>query len=292
MCNWDCNLATMRVLQIICPKIPTTVGSMRERILSSIVRIFFVCACFSVLYIGNIAQAAGGTAYTRGAQRSLRVQNAARSSVANVPTVNCVKTPMVFDGTVRPEIYVGNNLWRYVGSAEFARGSYIELTGRIFDGECVPVSNAVVEIWQLDSTGYDSNRYEYIPQSGLTLAIESAKYADKYFVGSGTAITDNLGRYTLYTIIPGTMSKFRAPHINFAINHKDFCEFTTQMYFPESHDSVVHDSYLRKHFKSLYEVGLLVAKKRGTSSVVMPGRGVVTYEFNIVLTGKSKYREY
>lgn len=213
------------------------------------------------------------------------------TSKSTPTTVNCVKTPMVFDKNPKPNIYMGNNLWRYVGSANFAEGIYIKIIGKVLDGDCVPISNAVIEIWQLDNNGYDSNYYTNLPTHNLTLTMQSMQKADKYFVGSGTAITDNLGRYTIYTIIPGTDSKRRVPHINFMVNHKNFTEFITQMYFPEHEYDVKNDEYIMKNIASQHDIQLLVATKKEAIDIQNIA-AVAVYEFNITLTGSNKYRKY
>ncbi len=206
-------------------------------------------------------------------------------------SVDCRETPMVWDKKRQPNIYMGNNLWRYVGSADFANGTYIIIEGRILDKNCVPVPNAVVEIWQLDANGYDSNYYDDIPESNLTLSMESMKNADKNFVGSGTAITNNLGQYKIYTIVPGTDSQYRLPHINFAIRHQDFNEFITQMYFPE--DSILEkDKFMMKYFKNIDVRKLLIAKKYTVDKKILPERDVVIYKFDIVLKNVNKYVKY
>lgn len=214
----------------------------------------------------------------------------------DVMMLNCLITPAVWDNIVQPEIYVGNNMWRMVGSADFAKGTYIEITGRVVDSNCVPLNNAVIEIWQMDHEGYDMNYYgtDYLTENESDNLYK--KNGDKNFVGSGTAITNNLGYYTFYTIIPGNRNSDRMPHINFTIHHKDFINLETQMFFPEEKYSIYNDNIINKLIgdKILYKK-LLIAKKIASKINVggsMPGITMDKYQFDITLEGNNKYKEY
>lgn len=182
-----------------------------------------------------------------------------------------------------------NNLLRYVGSAEFAKGTYIELFGRVLDNKCVPVSAALIEIWQLDNQGYDSNYYSTITNPGLVL---NAQKADKNFVGSGSAITNNLGYYRFYTVIPGNNKKNRLPHINFLISHKDFIPLQTQLFFAKNDTELKKDMIIRKYTRNKIEREKIVAQKIGSQENIIPGIKFISYKFDIVLSGENKYKTY
>jgi protocatechuate 3,4-dioxygenase, beta subunit len=68
------------------------------------------------------------------------------------------------------------------GKSIFGKGELVFLSGRVFDRNCVPVSDAVIELWQTNAYG----NYIY-PNS----AARSNPYP--LFAGSGRAVTDNLG---------------------------------------------------------------------------------------------------
>ncbi len=86
-----------------------------------------------------------------------------------------------------------------------ASGEKIRVEGRVFDGDGVPVPDAVVEIWQADAAG----RYAHPAD---TRALPNAR-----FKGFGRAPTDSAGRYSFDTIKPGAApgpnDKMQAPHI-------------------------------------------------------------------------------
>ena len=77
-----------------------------------------------------------------------------------------------------------------------AEGERVVLTGRVFDGDGEPVTDACVELWQ------------------------SSPEAGERFPGYGRAATDGEGRYRLTTVnpgpVPGRGNTMQAPH--FAIN--------------------------------------------------------------------------
>lgn len=77
----------------------------------------------------------------------------------------------------------------------------IRLTGRVLDGADQPVPDALLEIWQADTTGA-------IPRAAGSL------HRDGYtFTGWGRAATDNVGRYSFTTVLPGPMSVGGVPMI-------------------------------------------------------------------------------
>ncbi|TCZ53638.1 protocatechuate 3,4-dioxygenase subunit alpha [Roseicella aquatilis] len=75
-----------------------------------------------------------------------------------------------------------------------AEGERIEVTGRITDGEGLPVADAAVEIWQ------------------------ASPAADARFPGHGRAATDPDGRFRFVTLkpgpVPGPGNQTQAPHLS------------------------------------------------------------------------------
>ena len=120
------------------------------------------------------------------------------------------------------EFSTSNDLTRSVGSFHVATGELLYFKGVITDAFGVPIEGATVRIWQTNSSG----KYQ-------TLLEDDSIYIDKYFVMSGTAKTDNLGRFGFKTIFPGFING-RAPHINVILSHPNFGEIQTEVYF-ENH---------------------------------------------------------
>ncbi len=189
---------------------------------------------------------------------------------------NCPITPQIWQIKSSPYINKTNNLRRKPGSSEIANGDFITITGRITDENCVPVTNAVVEIWHLNSKGIDP--FNTTPKQNN----------DLNFLGSGTSITDNLGYYKFLTIFPGSSEKTEAPKINFRIKHADFLPFETVMYF-ENQFNNDSDKLLKTQVEENKQQLLLAKAKKINNNDYEEG---IEYHFNLTLEGKSKYKKY
>jgi protocatechuate 3,4-dioxygenase beta subunit len=185
--------------------------------------------------------------------------------------LNCIETPEMYDLDARPEIFNStNNLRRKSGSPDSAAGELIHIVGRVTDINCLPVQNAVISIWHANADGvnhYDEN-------------IENDQL-DPDFLGSGRSIANNLGYYNFITIMPGK-SIDRAPHVNFLVQHPDFQEFTTQMFFSDHNCDNCTDPVL-KDFIDSGLASLLIVPFSYNDQVVK------TYTFNITLGGHNKF---
>jgi protocatechuate 3,4-dioxygenase beta subunit len=129
--------------------------------------------------------------------------------------VNCFITPTLKKLSTNPpkSFNVTNNLRRKTSSPFVAAGDIIYIKGKITDINCTPIANAVINIWQADSYGrYDSK-------------------LEKYFLGNGTAISDNMGNFEFITILPANTSQTSAPHINLSATHDNFDIINTKMFF-------------------------------------------------------------
>lgn len=99
-----------------------------------------------------------------------------------------------------------------------AVGKITHLTGTVLDLKGNPVRNALVEIWQCDSSG-----------AYLHSGSDNRKKADKNFQGYGRFLTGSKGEYYFRTIKPVPYTG-RTPHIHFKVK-KDRKELlTTQLY--------------------------------------------------------------
>jgi protocatechuate 3,4-dioxygenase alpha subunit len=99
-------------------------------------------------------------------------------------------------------------------SAESAEA--ITVTGHLLDGAGVPVSDAMVEIWQADSQG------NFPPSSPPA------------WRGFGRCFTDEEGRFAFVTIRPGRVDALQAPHIDVSVFARGLLQrLVTRMYFPD-----------------------------------------------------------
>lgn len=203
------------------------------------------------------------------------------SAINNNPpskvVVMCEFTPALWQLIPPPEIAKTNNLRRKVGSSEFAEGQFITLHGKITDSSCVPISDAIVEIWQANSFG----GVNYNP--GL-----KKQHLDPNFQSTGSMITDNEGQYSFATILPGSTAKNRAPSINIRVRHKDFLPLETVIYF-ENQPLNSKDYRLTKEI-SKKNMHLLVAKEE--NCITNDLGECIKYSFNITLEGKNLYKKY
>lgn len=188
---------------------------------------------------------------------------------------DCPLTPAVWEIKSVPEIPKTNNLRRKTGSSEFAKGDFIVISGRIIDENCVPISEATVEIWQNNALGIDQLNQTDDP------------HIDSNFLAAGTAITDNLGYYKFLTIFPGKGKENRVPHINFRVKHRDFLPLETEMFF-ENQLGNETDKPLNTDV-SLSERNLLIAKAEKNGIDLEKG---IKYVFDITLEGINKYKKY
>jgi len=200
-----------------------------------------------------------------------------------IDVINCPLTPVVYDDIKVPEIYKTNNLRRRTGYATYASGEFIRITGIVTDNQCVPVSNATVQIWHADSNGiykgivtnqYLNDDMMYSTQKArFKKEYDEKKVADVNFTGSGSTVTDNLGRFTFLSVMPGSVNG-KKPVVMFRVLHKGFNSLNTVMYFPDVNNPS----------------GLLNAKKEG--EIINNGSSEVVYSHLLTLDGQNHYLQY
>jgi len=106
-------------------------------------------------------------------------------------------------------------------------GQRLVLTGYVLDSECQPIPGAWIDFWQADSQG----RYD---NTGYTLR--------------GHQFTDEAGRYTLETVVPGQYPG-RTEHLHVKVQAPGGPVLTTQLYFP---------SASQNQSDRLFDTGLLI----------------------------------
>jgi protocatechuate 3,4-dioxygenase beta subunit len=109
-----------------------------------------------------------------------------------------------------------------------AIGQLISVSGRVTDEDGSPVSGVVMEIWQANSAG------KYVHEMDDHIAP-----IDPHFTGQGRLVTDEDGRYEVFTVKPGAYPVlysgwwWRPPHIHFSILGTSWMNrFITQIFFP------------------------------------------------------------
>jgi protocatechuate 3,4-dioxygenase alpha subunit len=118
---------------------------------------------------------------------------------------------LVVSQTVGPFFQIGfADLYQNDLTVPGLRGRAITIGGRVLDADRLPVSDAVIEIWQANSLG----KYAH-PED------VQDKPLDPGFTGFGRWATDANGRFSFRTIKPGPVpfsaETSQAPHINVSI---------------------------------------------------------------------------
>lgn len=158
------------------------------------------------------------------------------------------------------------DLTQMMGRPGSARGTVIEITGRVLTEARVPVTGANIDMWQANSVG----RYHH-PSDPSGGAIDPA------FQGAALLRSNEQGRYRIRTVIPGPYGA-RARHIHFDVRGRNR-RLITQMFFPGEPNA--QDNL----FRSLQDPAL---QRAVTASLAGHGRAdrVSVYEWDIVLAGE------
>ncbi|MCU7727575.1 protocatechuate 3,4-dioxygenase subunit alpha [Actinoplanes sp. KI2] len=124
--------------------------------------------------------------------------------------------------TVGPFFHIG---LPYPGGNELVppgRAGAIRLHGRVFDGDGVPVPDALVEIWQADPDGKMCRVPGSIRRDGWT------------FTGFGRAATDPDGHYWFTTLEPGPTRPGRPPFFAVTVFARGLLDrLFTRAYLPD-----------------------------------------------------------
>lgn len=89
-------------------------------------------------------------------------------------------------------------------------GVKLTITGFVLSTGCVPIKHALLDFWQANSTG---------------------EYDNKGFTLRGHQYTDDQGKYTLETVLPG-LYPGRTRHIHVKVQAPNQKILTTQLFFP------------------------------------------------------------
>jgi protocatechuate 3,4-dioxygenase, alpha subunit len=183
-----------------------------------------------------------------------------------------------------PETRLGHTPWQTVGpyfhyalpwtacgilAGPQTRGERIEIIGQVFDADRVPVSDAMIEIWQANAEG----RYRHPDDAREELAV------DLHFIGFGRAPTDATGTFRFSTIrpgrVPGPGNTLQAAHIAVSVLGRGLLKrLVTRLYFagaPENGEDPV--------------LGLVEESRRSTLLAVPEPGAPGTWRFDIVLQG-------
>ena len=112
-----------------------------------------------------------------------------------------------------------NDLTVLAGASGTPAGEIIEFGGTLYDRNGRPIPSATIEVWQTDAEGV----YLHPNDPGTA-------QRDVNFQFYGEAVTDENGRYTFRTILPGEYEP-RPRHIHFKVKLNGNELITSQFYF-------------------------------------------------------------
>ena len=175
----------------------------------------------------------------------------------------------------REAIVPSNKLALPAGKSAYARGELVFLSGRVLDENCVPVSDAIVDIWQLSPEG------KYVNST-----LGDRESPDPHFTGSGRAVTNNLGQFNFVTLFPGTKDG-QAPHINVHVVHQSLGALDTEMFFEGDR----HNADDPRLARMTEDQRKLLLAKVWPQDPHDPEKGLAA-EWDISLKGKNPWRHF
>jgi protocatechuate 3,4-dioxygenase, beta subunit len=147
------------------------------------------------------------------------------------------RTPEMTVGPLYPDklpLDTDNDLVIVSDAITPAVGQITHLSGRILDSRGEPVRDALIEIWQVDSTATYLKERSHRPAGSF----------DPNFQGFGRFETGSTGEYYFRTIKPVPYPTRRAPHIHFMVKVKGRPAWSTQLYI-QGHPGNLRDGLYR-----------------------------------------------
>jgi protocatechuate 3,4-dioxygenase alpha subunit len=149
---------------------------------------------------------------------------------------------------------------------ESTAGEQIEISGQVFDGGGVEITDAMIEVWQADSEG----RYAH-PADGR---ISNENFRGFGRFGTGT---DAENDFRFRTVKPGSVDGVQAPHINVIILMRGMLTHAyTRLYFSDEVEANARDPVLQSVPEE--RRATLIAKRDESSSKLR-------YRFDIHMQG-------
>ena len=150
-----------------------------------------------------------------------------------------------------------------------SKGERIRLIGLVFDGSGLPVSDAMLELWQANAQG----RYNHPADR------RGDNCADANFSGFGRCGTgpSEESTYAFDTIKPGAVSVGEAPHVNLIVFMRGLLNHVyTRAYFSDEREANAADPVLNR-VDPLRRPTLIALREQGQAGTV--------YRFDIHMQG-------
>jgi len=171
--------------------------------------------------------------------------------------------------TVGPYFAIGlTRLNKIDLTAPGVSGERVVISGRVLDGDGIPVPDSVIEIWQANSHG----KYAH-PEDDQKKPLEPA------FQGYGRIPADEHGRFRFTTIkpglVPGPHGKPQAPHIAVSVFARGLLRrLITRLYFPDEPANATD-----------FVLNLVEPERRATLIAKRSANEIGALEWNVILQG-------
>ena len=180
-----------------------------------------------------------------------------------------MSSPATTSQTVGPFFKIGFK-WLYCDNLarEGVSGERVTIQGRVFDGDGVPVPDAILEVWQANAHG----KYDH-PEDTQDKPLEPG------FKGYGRVATSADGAFRFATIkpgpVPGPNGKEQAPHLVISVFMRGVLRrLVTRIYFPEEPRNAAD-----------FVLNLVEPARRSTLIAKKVAGRPGTLEWNVVLQG-------
>ncbi len=180
-----------------------------------------------------------------------------------------MSSPATTSQTVGPFFKIGFK-WLYCDNLarEGVSGERVTIQGRVFDGDGVPVPDAILEVWQANAHG----KYDH-PEDTQDKTLEPD------FKGYGRVPTSPDGMFRFATIkpgpVPGPNGKEQAPHLVISVFMRGVLRrLVTRIYFPEESRNAAD-----------FVLNLVEPARRSTLIAKKVAGRPGTLEWNVVLQG-------
>jgi len=191
--------------------------------------------------------------------------------VAAAPTCSPSTSIKHFDYPGAGAIVTTNNLILPTGKALEADGQKLIITGRVVDRNCMPVPEAMVELWQASPFG------KWQLASGQDLAASRAVFA-----GAGRTYTNMDGYFSFITAFPAP-SRYATPNVNIRVKAEGLPTYSTALFFAED---------VRNDKDKTYQSLSADARKDVSIEMREGDAGGLLGAIEIVMQGKTPYRTY
>ena len=192
---------------------------------------------------------------------------------APLAAANCSPTPSLtvenYPGA--RAIPHGNHLLLPAGKSVASGGQRLIVMGRLLDKRCLPVPEAVIEMWQADPYGH-----------WILAGSDDLVTPNPTFAGAGRAVTDKDGRFVFTTAFPAAMDK-RAPNLNIKVKPLDMAGLSTMLFFANDLHNLNDPVYKRLNASSRDAVTLRMGQTP---------TGDLTAAIDLVLAASVPYRTY